>query len=686
MATTLSALVMKIGMDASEVEAGSAQVRSDVSRVNNVFREMQTESDKLIAKAEALTRQFKRGKVDPEKYAETMAFLEAKFKALQDEADGTSDALKKQEAVVKRLMTAIETPLDRIKSDFNELNKALESGTVDAEDHAKMVEYLTQQYMDATGQTKKFADENTSDMRRVASIISKAETETEKLNAEFNALNRLYRRGKIGAEEYARGVENLNERHKRLHEEANKTSNVIGDFAKRIVPTVNLVDVFRLGIDAGRAALDAFASAAATVRDKMAELDPIIKQSRAMGELTANVQTLAFALSESAGMSIEETSQSLMELQKRLGEAQLGTGEAANALKILGLNAAEVARLSPVEQFRLVANELQKVEDATMRAYLADKLFAEQGKKLVNGLTQSNQALAEAEQAARNFGLAISDIQATGIEAANDALGRVSAQIDGIITQFSAELAPAIAFLATELSRTLPLGATLSHTFKEISETVVATYAVLGDWANILTGVVLVKQGEIAEGFRLIKTGIDGTFSEEALQRYDAMKRQIAKSAQMATQMRAEAQATAAPVQQVADEYEKQFAALQDQLDALRGIDVERRKIEESRKDMTDAEREQLTNLEYELSLQRQVLDAAKQQEELERKRLEILGGTQKRAEEIAASMRRGTADRPGLIEAGTQAAADVAMQGVFDKQEEQLRLLEEQKLITMLK
>ena len=317
-----------------------------------------------------------------------------------------------------------------------------------------------------------------------------------------------------------------------------------------------------------------------------------------------------------------------------------------------------------------------------MRAYLADKLFAEQGKKLVNGLTQSNQTLAEAEQAARNFGLALTDIQAVGIEAANDALGRVSAQIDGIVTQFSAELAPAIAFLASELSRTLPLGATLSHTFKEIAETVVATYAVLGDWANILTGVVLVKQGEIAEGFRLIKIGIDGTFSEEALQRYDAMKRQIAKSAQLATQMRSEAQATAAPVQQVADEYEKQFTALQDQLDALRGIDVERRKIEESRKDMTDTEREQLANLEYEVALQKQALDAAKQQEEIERKRLEILGGTQKRAEEIAASMRRGSADRPGLIEAGTQAAADVAMQGVFDKQEEQLRLLEEQKLM----
>ena len=54
MATTLNALVMKISMDASEVEAGSKQVRSDVSRVNQVFREMETDTDKVVKKIESV--------------------------------------------------------------------------------------------------------------------------------------------------------------------------------------------------------------------------------------------------------------------------------------------------------------------------------------------------------------------------------------------------------------------------------------------------------------------------------------------------------------------------------------------------------------------------------------------------------------------------------------------------------
>lgn len=586
MATTLNALVMKISMDASEVEAGSKQVRSDVSRVNQVFREMETDTDKVVKKIESVVRQFKRGKITAEQYAKAMEYLGDKY-----------DRLNKKTSV-------LETQL-------------------------------------------------------------------------------------MG-------------------------------FAKSIVPTVNLVDVFRLGVDAGRAALEAFASAAATVRDKMSELDPIIKQSRAMGELTSNVQTLAFALSESAGMSIEETSQSLMELQKRLGEAQLGTGEAANALKILGLNAAELSRLSPVEQFRLVAEELQKVEDATMRAYLADKLFAEQGKKLVNGLTQSNQTLAEAEQAARNFGLALSEVQASRIEAANDALGRVSAQIDGIITQFSAELAPAVQFFATELSSIIPLAGNMRLEFEMLVDTLVASTAIARNFtAGLIDGLIGVGAAGSQIGDAIATDDV-----ATVLEKYHAMRDAAYETADAARKQREEAAAAAMAAGKTQADYQKQVEALEDQINAAMGIDVAFMKQIEARQEMSFLQKEHLRFLDQALAEEKAIAKQKEQAAKAEEKRLADIEALRKRGQDMieqgdpakmvekqiadlgvmlgvlgesfrstydrevqkiikdAAAAKLGNADRPGLIEAGTQAAADVAMQGVFDKQEEQLRLLEEQKLM----
>lgn len=585
MATTLSALVMKIGMDASEVEAGSAQVRSDVSRVNNVFREMQTETDKVTKKIESVVRQFRRGKINSEQYAAAMEHLGKRY-----------NELTKKTTIV---------------------DKAI----------AKITATLTPQRLAIAASTAAFA--------------------------------------------------------------------------------------------AATGAIVAMVQAYRTATQKMAELDPIIKQSRAMGELTSNVQTLAFALSESAGMSIEETSQSLMELQKRLGEAQLGTGEAANALKILGLNAAEVARLSPVEQFRLVAAELQKVEDATMRAYLADKLFAEQGKKLINGLTQSNQTLAEAEQAARNFGLAISDIQAAGIEAANDALGRVSAQIDGIITQFSAELAPAVQFFAVELQGILPLAGNMRLQFELMVDAIVIAQAQTRSFtAGLIEGLVTIEGYGSAVGDSIAPDDFETVLKKfhemRDAAREAAMEAMEAEKANMATQLAAE---------QVQQEYDKQVQSLKSQIDTLNGIDVAHQQALAARKEMSSVQREYLAILDQQLKEEQAYFKKQEEAAKAEEKRLNRIEELRKRGQEMieqgdpgkqlenqiadlgvmlgvlgesfrstydreiqklikdAAEEKLGTADRPGLIEAGTQAAADVAMQGVFDKQEEQLRLLEEQKI-----
>lgn len=586
MATTLTALVARIAMDTSEVEAGSKQVRGDLNRVNGVFREMETEADKIAKKIESVIRQFQRGKLTTEQYNKAMEHLGAKYR---------------------------------------------------------------------------------------------------KANGEIGFLEK--------------GIANL---------------------TAAITPQ-------RLAFAAATGAIAAMAAALATavkVYDiataKMAELDPIIKQSKAMGELTENVQSLAFALSESAGMSIDETSRSLMELQKRLGEAQLGTGEAARALQILGLNATQLAKQSPAEQFRTVAAALQGVEDATMRAYLADKLFAEQGKKLVNGLMQSKQSLAEAEAQARAYGLTVDKFQAAGIEAANDQLGRVRAQIDGIVTQFSAELAPALQFFAAELQSILPLAGNMRKEFEIMVDTLVAAQAMSRNFAAGLVDGLVSIEGYKSEIGDVIGTDDVATVLKKFHEMRDAA-RAAAEEARKANEANVSAEIAA---EQVKNEYDKQVKALKDQIDAAMEIDRAHEKALAARKKMNSVQRELLTYLENQLAEEKAIAKEKEKAAKAEEKRLADLEDLRKRGEEMivqndpakqmekqladlnvllsvlgesfrstydrevqkiisdAAKAKLGDAERPGMIEAGTQAAVDVMQQGIFDAQEKQLLVQEEQKLI----
>ena len=586
MATTLTALVARIAMDTSEVEAGSKQVRSDLNRVNGVFREMETEADKIAKKIESVIRQFQRGKLSAEDYAKAIKHLGDKYRKANGEVTLVEKGMAK--------LTAAITP------------------------------------------------------QRVALVAATA---------------------------------------------------TLAGMAAAVAALVKAYDI---------------------ATDKMAELDPIIKQSKAMGELTENVQSLAFALSESAGMSIDETTQSLTELQKRLGEAQLGTGEAANALKILGLNAADLARQSPVEQFRTIAAELQRVEDATMRAYLADKLFAEQGKKLVNGLMQSKKTLAEAEAQAKAYGLTVDKFQAAGIEAANDQLGRVRAQIDGIVTQFSAELAPALQFFATELQGILPLAGNMRMEFEMMVDTLVAAQAMARSFsAGLIEGLASIE-GYGSE----IGNAIAPDDVATVLKKFHQMRDAAREAANQANEARNANMANEIAAQKVQQEYEKQVKALKDQTDAAMGLNVAHQNALKAREQMTSVQREYLAILDNILAEEKEIAKQKEKAAKAEEKRLADLEDLRKRGEEMivqndpakqmekqladlnvllsvlgesfrstydrevqkiisdAAKAKLGDAERPGLIEAGTQGAVDVMQRGIFDAQEKQLQVQEEQKLL----
>ncbi len=91
---------------------------------------------------------------------------------------------------------------------------------------------------------------------------------------------------------------------------------------------------------------------------------------------------LGFA-AEQSGADLETLKGSVKKMQKMLFEAASGSEAAQQTLKSLGLSIADLSKLSPDEQFKLIADRLSMIADPAIRTATAMSVFGKSGTKLL---------------------------------------------------------------------------------------------------------------------------------------------------------------------------------------------------------------------------------------------------------------------------------------------------------------
>jgi len=145
------------------------------------------------------------------------------------------------------------------------------------------------------------------------------------------------------------------------------------------------LDAFQRTIGGFRRSLQSMATVAvgavgmyglgALVKREMQTIDATAKLAKRIGETTERLVGLQHG-AEITGSSANQLGAAIEVLQKRIGEAQQGTGEARGAFEALGLSLDEVARASPYQQMLLISRELQNVQDQTRKAAIVSDLFS----------------------------------------------------------------------------------------------------------------------------------------------------------------------------------------------------------------------------------------------------------------------------------------------------------------------
>ena len=253
------------------------------------------------------------------------------------------------------------------------------------------------------------------------------------------------------------------------------------------------------------------------IKNSLQVVDALAKTSDRLGVATEQLAGMRFA-AEQTGASTQALEMGLQRMTRRLAQvASTGSGEAKVALEQLNLEAEQLARLRPEQQFKAIADAISRVETQGQRVFLTQKLFDSEGVKLLNTLQLGSEGINKLIRDAEDLGIAINRVDAAKIEAANDAINRARKRIEGFGQTVTVAIAPFLEAAADEMTN---LSGTGEDTGKALAATFRTAAKVIGVFADGIRGLQVIFKivkvaaigfaGAVIGALKLISEGVAG--------------------------------------------------------------------------------------------------------------------------------------------------------------------------------
>ena len=175
--------------------------------------------------------------------------------------------------------------------------------------------------------------------------------------------------------------------------------------------------------------------------------DEQAKLARQLGITNEELATMQRA-ADFAGMSSSALTTNMQRLNRGIGEAIQGTGQAGDAFRQLGIDVNDLQQMRADEQMTTLATAMGNLGTRAEQAAVANQIFGRSGQEMLVFLDDAEANLTRANLQVNAFGIALSEVETDRIEAANDALSSIGAVIQGLANRIAARVAPLIEFLA----------------------------------------------------------------------------------------------------------------------------------------------------------------------------------------------------------------------------------------------
>jgi len=241
--------------------------------------------------------------------------------------------------------------------------------------------------------------------------------------ATIAALNAVFGMKTSGFE---KGAQRISKKTKQMAADMNKSKKFLDglDFA---IPSMKKALV---GITALGAGMVAYAIKTANAMDVTA------KFASRIGADVEELQKLHL-VNKKAGNSTETFNMAMQRMVRRVSEASAGYGEAKKAIKELGLEAKDLAGLSPDKMFKKLAGAMDGVSGQGDKVRLAMKLFDSEGVSLVNTMKNLNGELDKIEGSDALMKGILSADQIKNFEKLNNSMAESGVIVQGLMADNS---------------------------------------------------------------------------------------------------------------------------------------------------------------------------------------------------------------------------------------------------------
>lgn len=272
-----------------------------------------------------------------------------------------------------------------------------------------------------------------------------------------------------------KALKSTNTRTTRLNATLKKTNNGLKTFGKAGVKGLgSLTKGLGVAAAAATAAAGAFAFMAKTTLNT---LDNLGKTASKLG-VTTEFLSRYRVIAERAGISTETFDMALQRFQRRLGEAQMGTGELLKPLQQMGISMKDANGnfKDGTVVFEEFIAKLGETENAERRLALAMKGFDSEGVKMVNIAEMGADKIALIGRRAEEAGLVISGKLTKAAADANDALSDLFDFGKGFKLQFFGALSETIEELSEMLRQKILLKVEAAGGMKAFANDIAAAF------------------------------------------------------------------------------------------------------------------------------------------------------------------------------------------------------------------
>lgn len=222
------------------------------------------------------------------------------------------------------------------------------------------------------------------------------------------------------------------------------------------------------------------------VGSEMKKIDNLGKSARWFGITVQGLTQLEHAAALS-GLSLEDVSASLRYMGRNIADASQDSGQAQDAIRMLGLDAKEFVKLLPEEQLLQIADGFAQISNASFRSSVVMDLFGRSGSKMIPLLEGGSRAIISMADDANKLGLTLSSVDSFQIEYANDAIFRMQSLWTGIKRTLAVELSPFIKSISDDFVQWATSGEGLRDTLLNSMESIAMSMKPIIDYAERMT-------------------------------------------------------------------------------------------------------------------------------------------------------------------------------------------------------